>query len=108
MSETFKNFEEFKEKYPQKAERLLFDVEEGEWQNDYLEYYGSVSDYAEYELEEGWYIDLGLSNMDFRGAPNPMDYINMEEFGNALTSSWDESCHYQFSDDSIVTTSCGW
>lgn len=46
--------------------------------------------------------------MDFRGAPNPMDYIDMERFGNALTSSWDDSCHYQFSDDSIVTTSCGW
>lgn len=27
----YQNFEEFKEKYPKKAEQLFYDVEEGEW-----------------------------------------------------------------------------
>lgn len=109
MSQTFENFKEFKEKYPKKAEQLLCDVEEGEWQNEPLEYYDSLTEYAQYELEDGWYMDLGLcSCTDFHGAPNPIDYIDLEGFGNALVRSWDESCHYLFSDDSIVTTSYGW
>lgn len=110
MSETFENFKEFKEKYPQKAEQLLYDVEEGEWQNDYLEYYDSISDYAEYEVEEGWYaaLGIGISSTDYNGAPLLFDFIDFDALGYALAESWDDSCHYQFSDDSVITTSTGW
>ena len=86
MSQTFENFKEFKEKYPKKAEQLLCDV------------------------EEGWYASIGvnISSTDYNGAPLLFDYIDFDALGHALASSWDDSCHYQFSDDSIITTSTGW
>lgn len=45
---TYSNFEEFKEAHPTLAEELLNEVSEGEWQNDTLYYYETLSDLAKY------------------------------------------------------------
>lgn len=66
---TYSNFEEFKEAHPTLAEELLNEVSEGEWQNDILYYYETLSDLAKYELEEGGYAACGLGDINVNGAP---------------------------------------
>lgn len=104
---TYENFSEFQNDYPEVAAQLLDEVDEGEWMDNELYVYPSLEDYAEYELTEGWYIDLGLDRMDFRGAPNPMDYIDLKAFGNALWDNWDGSTTWS-NGDIVVDTSYGW
>lgn len=107
MFDSYDNFDAFMQAHPDIAAELLDSVDEGEWQNNELYFYPSLEDYAEYELTEGWYIDLRLDDFDFRGAPNPLDYIDLESFGNALLESGDESM--QWTDgEVVVTTSYGW
>lgn len=107
MFESFDNYLDFANKYPDIASELLDQVGDGDWQYSNIYYYPTLSDFAEYELTEGWYIDLGLSHMDFRGAPNPIDYIDLDAFGSALTDTGDESM--QWTDGNcVVTTDCGW
>lgn len=104
---TYENFSEFQNDYPEVAAQLLEEVDEGEWMDEEIYYYFSLEDYAEYELTEGVYIDLRLDRMDFRGAPNPMDYIDLKALGNALWNSWDSS--YTWSNgDCVVATQFGW
>ena len=110
MWDSFNNFEEFMASHPDVAANLLDSVGEGEWVSHELYYYPSLEDYAEYELTEGWYIDLNLDNFDFNGAPNPLDYIQMGAFGEALLNSGDESvtwCNWE-GDCEVVTTGYGW
>lgn len=107
--EYFDNFSEFKEKYPKLAQELLDEVGEGEWQAESLSYFESLSDYAQYELEEGWYSSYSdVFSKDFNGAPKLIDFIDLEALGEALSNTWDDSVHYQFSDDSVISTSYGW
>lgn len=105
--QTYENFSEFQNDYPEVAAQLLEEVDEGGWMNEEIYYYFSLEDYAEYELTEGVYIDLGLDRMDFRGAPNPMDYIDLKALGNALWNSWDDSVTWS-NGDCVVSTSYGW
>ena len=105
---TYSNFEEFKEAHPTLAEELLNEISEGEWQNDILYYYETLSDLAKYELEEGWYAACGLGDINVNGAPNIIDYIDLTALGEALSDSWDESCYHRFSDDSVISTNYGW
>lgn len=58
-------------------------------------------DWAENELNDGWYGDV-FSDMDFRGAPNPLDFIDMEKFGQALIDTVDPCVAYQCSDGRVV------
>ena len=107
--EYFDNFNEFKERHPDLAKELLNEVDEGEWQNEDLSYFESLADYAQYELEEGWYSSYAdVFSQDFNGAPKLIDYIDLDALGEALSNTWDDSCHYRFSDDSVITTSYGW
>ena len=111
MWDSFDDFYAFMSAHPEIATKLLNDVGEGEWQNQELYYYPSLEDYAEYELTEGWYIDLNLDDFDFRGAPNPLDYIDFSSFGEALINSGDESvtwCDWDTDDKAVVTTGYGW
>lgn len=106
---SYDNFEEFKEIHPDLAEELLNEVDEGDWQNDTLYHYRTLADYAQYELEEGLYSSYGdLFSQDFHGAPNPIDYVDLDALGEALSDCWDESCYHRFSDDSVISTSYGW
>ena len=103
----YQDFNEFKKSRPDIAKRLLDDVGNGEWMDNELYYHDSLSDYAEYELTEGWYIDLGLYDKDFRLAPNPLDYIDLDGLGEALSYSWDESCHWT-NGEIVIETGYGW
>ena len=107
---TYDNYEELLEDRPEVAEALLADVGEGEWQDNQLFFYVSIDDFAEYELTEGWYIDsFGIMSgrRDYNGAPDPLDYIDMKRFGEALLNSGDSSV--QWTDwDVVITTSYGW
>lgn len=102
----FDNYQDFAESYPDVAASLLEEVGEGAWQDEQIFVYDSIEDFAEYELTEGWYADLNLDR-DFRGAPNPLDYIDLKALGDALLESGDSSV--QWTDGNVVvTTSYGW
>lgn len=103
---SYANFEELKNEEPELAEKLLEEVDESEWMEDSLCVYPDIEEFAKYELSEGWYIDHNFDG-DYNGAPNPFDYIDMEAFGEALESSWDDSCNIDI-DGKIVTTGYGW
>ena len=90
-------------------QRLLADVGEGEWQNHELYVYSTISDFALYELKDGWYCDCGLGNRDYNGAPDPLEYIDLDGLGEALLATGDPSMVWY--DDNmgvVVTTSFGW
>lgn len=106
-SETYDNFEEFKDSRPDLAKKLLSDVDEGEWMNEQIYYYPTIEDFAIYELTEGWYIDYIKSDTDLRGAPDPLDYIDYEAFGEALTRNWDGSIYWS-DGECVVSTNYGW
>ena len=106
---SYDNFDEFKDIHPDLAEELLNEVDEGEWQNDTLYHYRALADYAQYELEECLYSSYGdVFNQDFHGAPNPVDYVDLDALGEALSDCWDESVYHRFSDDSVISTNYGW
>ena len=49
-----------------------------------------------------------MFNQDFHGAPNPVDYVDLDALGEALSDCWDESVYHRFSDDSVISTNYGW
>ena len=102
----FENLNEFKKQYPTIAEKLLSDVGKGEWGEDDIYFFEDLEEYAEHELYDGWYSDCNF-DMDFRGAPNPINYIDMKAFANALTSSWDDSLYWT-DGEVVVETIVGW
>lgn len=99
---------DLKQDNPSLAEELVEEFGDGEWQENQLFVYESLEDYAYYELTEGWYANLGLDKADYNGAPNPLDFIDLKALGNALSRSWDESCHYVSTNGEIVETDYGW
>ncbi len=103
----YDDYAEFAEDQPDLAEALLNDVGEGEWQDEQIFYYPSYEDLADYELREGWYIDCGFDRIDFNGAPNPIDYIDLDALGKALVRTGDSSVYWDNGKE-VVTTSCGW
>lgn len=105
---TYRNFEDFKEAHHTLAEELLNKVSEGEWQNNELCWYSTLADFAQYELENGWYSSCGLYEQNFHGYPNPMDFIDLTALGDGISDDWDESCYHRLSDDSVISTSYGW
>lgn len=104
----YKNFEEFKEAHPALAEELVNEVSEGAWQNEELCWYETLSDLAEYEMEDGWYFSCNIIDQDFGCMPNPLDHIDLNGLGEALSEKWDEGIYHRLSDDSVITTNCRW
>ncbi|WP_028124740.1 hypothetical protein [Eremococcus coleocola] len=91
------------------AEELLNEFDNNGWVENQLYLYETVEDFAEYELTEGWYTNIGLGmNHDYRGAPNPLDYIDLTALGEALVKSWDVSSHYINKKKVIVRSDYGW
>ena len=107
MSKLFKNYKELLEENEKIARELLADKGVGDWQDDDIYQHEDVEAFTEYELIEGWYIDLNLDR-DFNGAPNPLHFINLEELGNALVRNWDDSVNYKSTGGEILQTSYGW
>ena len=104
----YNSFEELKTDKLELAQELLDVFGKGEWQESNLSVYDTFEDYAYYELTEGWYIDNHLDKQDYNGAPNPIDYIDLEALGEALVKNGDESCIYRTEGDQVVTTDWGW
>ena len=104
----YNSFEELKADKPELAQELLDVFDKGEWQESNLSVYDTLEDFAYYELTEGWYIDNHLDEQDYNGAPNPIDYIDLDALGEALVENGDESCIYRTEGDQVVTTDWGW
>ena len=104
----YNSFEELKVDKPELAQELLDVFGKGEWQESNLSVYDTLEDFAYYELTEGCYIDNNLVDQDYNGAPNPIDYIDLEALGEALVESGDESVIYRTEGDKVVTTDWGW
>jgi len=92
---------------PELAERLIDTVGEGDWQDYQLVCYEDSSEYAKYEVSDGWYAQLELNELSsFDGAPNLYDYIDFDSLGEDLLNSADESMVVEL-DDCIITTNYG-
>ena len=108
MEKTFENYNALFEEFEELALELLNEKGEGDWQDEEIYWFIDLETLAEYELTGGWYSDLQLEDRDYNGAPNPLDFIDLEEFGNALERTWDEGINFKASNGSVVQTSCGW
>lgn len=104
----YDDFSELKQERPELAEELLEQFGKGEWQNGLLYVYDDLASFARYELTEGWYVDNHLDKEDYNGAPNPLDYIDLEGLGDALYDTWDDSCHYLSDTNEVITSEYGW
>jgi hypothetical protein len=102
LMKCYENYSVLKEAEPKLAEELSHEFD---FTNDPVEYefyvYPSCVDWAENELNDGWYSDM-FGDMNFRGAPNPLDFIDMEKFGQALIDTVDPSVAYECSDGRVV------
>lgn len=100
---TFGSFDELKDAMPSIAQELA-----DNYDPDAMGSMGSIwvfpdaGEYAVYEVVDGWYSEHDLGS-DYNGAPDLLEFIDFNELGDALVSSWDDSCNYQASDGSIVT-----
>ena len=104
--EIFNNFKELMEYDSELAQDLLKEKGEGKWQDVEIYYHATIEDYAEYELYDGWYADIFRD--DYNGAPDPLDFINLKEFGNALANSWDDGTNYKTSHGEVLQTTYVW
>ncbi|WP_010078236.1 hypothetical protein [Liquorilactobacillus mali] len=103
----FENFKELEESNKSLAQELLENFGEGDWQQDQLYVHDSLSEFAEYELTDGWYENNNLDR-DYNGAPDLMDYIDTKSLGRDLSERWDISSHFLSENGSVVETGFGW
>lgn len=104
----YNSFHQFKESCPLLTEELLREVDKGEWEDERLYYFETLSDLAQYEIEEGLYSHLGLCDIFWGDAPNPLDFIDLTKLGEAWFDDCDDNYYHRFSDDSAIFTNCGW
>ncbi|MDT0700413.1 hypothetical protein [Staphylococcus chromogenes] len=104
----FANSEELKNEDLQSYKDLINDVGAGSWQNDEIQLYESIEDFAKYEILHGWYNLYDKVNADYNGAPNLYDYIDFEELGYDLIQKWDSTLYFLTSENKVLTTSYGW
>lgn len=104
---TFNNLEELEQHNKELSIELVKTHGQGDWVEEQLFVYDNVADYAKYELTDGWYAE-SMIDQDWSGAPNPMDHIDLESLGNALTSSWDRSSYHLTKDNVVIETAHGW
>ena len=108
MATYYSNYQEFLIDMPELALELAAAVGGvAGWETEELTLYNNLAEFAEYELTEGWYVDLGLER-DYHGAPHPLDFIDFDAFGVALADSWDASSHFLGAAGNVITTSYGW
>lgn len=103
--ETFNNFKELMEYDSELAQELLKENGKGKWQEEEIYYHVTIEDYAEHELYDGWYAE---TFNDYNGAPDPLDFINLKEFGESLANSWDEGTNYKTSHGEVLQTAYVW
>lgn len=110
----YDNFDELMDCDSQTANLLLkeLDLDESDigketWMNEQLMVYPNVEEYAIYELIDGWYQNHNLGG-SFGGAPNPIEYIDLTDFGGDLIAEGDASIVCLLQNGKVVTTSYGW
>jgi hypothetical protein len=110
----YDNFDELMDCDSQTANLLLkeLDLDESDigkepWTNEQLMVYPNVEEYAVYELIDGWYQNHNLGG-SFNGAPNPIEYIDLTDFGGDLIAEGDASIVCLLQNGKVVTTSYGW
>lgn len=113
-SRVYDNFNELMESSYETARMLLkqldltlSDIKDEPWANNQLVLYFSLEDYAAYELADGWYSDCNFYR-DFNGAPSPIEYVDLADFGEALIERVDSSVCLQLPNGRVVTTEYGW
>jgi len=97
---TFDSFDELQEAMPTVAKELADNYDTDDLVSIWV--FPDAGEYAVYEVVDGWYADYGLGS-DSNGAPDLLQFLDFDELGDALIATWDDSCHYQTSDGSIVT-----
>lgn len=95
---TFGSFDELKDAMPSVAQELADNYDPDAMES--IRVFPDAGEYAVYEVVDGWY---GLGSLDSNGAPDLLAFVDFDELGDALVSTWDDSCNYQASDGSIVT-----
>lgn len=110
----YDNFDELMDCDSQTANLLLkelgldeSDIGKETWMNERLMVYPNVEEYAIYELIDGWYQNHNLGG-NFYGAPNPIEYIDLDSFGDDLIDTGDSSITRLLPNGKVVTTSYGW
>ena len=77
------------------------------WMDDALIVYPDVEEYAVYELVDGWYMNHDLGG-DFGGAPNPLYFIDLEDYGRSAIGLAGKNYVVQLSNGKVVETEYGW
>lgn len=110
----YDNFDELMDCDSQTANLLLkeLDLDESDigketWMNEQLMVYPNVEEYAIYELIDGWYQNHNLGG-SFDGAPNPIEYIDLADFGGDLIAEGDASIVCLLQNGKVVTTIYRW
>lgn len=110
----YDNFDELMDCDSQTANLLLkeLDLDESDigketWMNEQLMVYPNVEEYAIYELIDGWYQNHNLGG-SFNGAPNPIDYIDLDALGVDLVATGDSTCCQLLPNGKVVNTNYGW
>lgn len=110
----YDNFDELMDCDSQTANLLLkeLDLDESDigketWMNEQLMVHPTVEEYAIYELIDGWYQNHNLGG-SFDGAPNPIEYIDLDALGRDLIDTGDSSVCLLLPNGKVVTTSYGW
>lgn len=110
----YDNFGELMDCDSQTANLLLkeLDLDESDigkepWMDEPINVYPNVDEFAVYELIDGWYQSHNLGG-NFDGAPNPIEYIDLDAFGDDLIDSGDSSITCRLSNGKVVTTNYGW
>lgn len=104
---TYSTLTKLEAAHPDLAKELLDTFNEGEWQNNQLILFDNVTDYAKYEVIDGWYVNADLDR-DWNGAPRIIDFIDYESLGKELEQSWDTMSVYKFSNGQIISSCYGW
>lgn len=110
----YDNFDELMDCDSQTANLLLnelglneSDIGKETWMGESLFVYPNVEEYAIYELIDGWYQNHNLGG-SFNGTPNPLEYIDLADFGADLISTGDTTICRELPNGKVVTTSYGW
>lgn len=110
----YDNFDELMDCDSQTANLLLKELDLNEsdigkepWMNEQLMVYPNVEEFAVYELIDGGYQSHNLGG-NFYGAPNPIEYIDLDSFGDDLIDTGDSSITRLLPNGKVVTTSYGW
>lgn len=104
---TYQNWYDLEKGNPVLATELLENFGEGEWQNNIMNLFDNLADFAKHEITDGWYSGANLDR-DWNGAPSLINFIDYESLGIALERAWDDSDVFKFSNEQVIFAPYGW